>query len=148
MDIDKIIAVLEAPTQQSIRALLDDSGTVFWVDWRQADETIAASCESVLRTGHLSGELIETDADEGYEVYLQYRDQRIKVPLTYSDQDRHITLCALNRLLAPEYEVRFCIDSNGSSSAAFVPLACDQWANLEVLYDTSVGRRFYKFSDR
>lgn len=148
MDIEKVIAVLESPTDNSIRALLDDIGTVFWIDWRQEDETIAESCESVLQTGRLSGELIETDSDEGYEVYLQYGERRIKVPLSYSEQDRHITLCALNRLLAPEYEVRFCIDSNGSDSAAFLPLACAQWGNLEVLYDANVGRRFYQFSDK
>lgn len=148
MDIEKILAVLESPTDESIRALLADRETVFWVHWRQADETIAEDCESVLKTGHLWGELIETDSDEGFDVYLQYRERRVKVPLTYSPQDRHITLCTLNLLLAPEFEVRFCIDSNGSSSAAFVALACDQWDNLETLYDTNVGRRFYTFSER
>jgi hypothetical protein len=147
MDIEKILAVLESPTDESIRALLADRGTVFWIDWRQADETIAEDCESVLKTGHLWGELIETDSDEGFDVYLQHRERRVKVPLSYSPQDRHITLCALNRLLAPEYEIRLCIDSNGSSSLAFVALACDQWANLEALYDTNVGRRFYRFSE-
>jgi hypothetical protein len=148
MDISKVAAVLESPTEDAIRALLDDDNTVFWIDWRQEDETIAESCESVLQTGHLSGELVEVDSDEGYEVYLQYRDRRVKVPLSYSGDDRHITLCALNRVLAPEYEVRFCIDSNGSDTLAFLPLSCEKWAELERRYGEAVGRRFYKLAER
>jgi hypothetical protein len=141
MDIGKVTAVLESPTEETIRALLDDDGTVFWIDWRQEDETIAESCESVLQTGHLSGELVEVDSDEGFEVYLQYRDRRVQVPLSYSGDDRHITLCALNRVLAPDFEARFCIDSNGSDTLAFLPLACEQCGE-------AVGRRFYKIVDR
>ncbi len=57
VDIGKVTAVLEAPTEESLRALLDDDTTVFWIDWRQEDETIAESCELVLQTGRLSGEL-------------------------------------------------------------------------------------------
>jgi hypothetical protein len=121
MDMSKVTAVFEAPTEDVIRALLEDSSTVFWIDWRQADETIAESCESVLQTGNLSGELVEVDSDEGFEVYLRYRDRRIKVPLSYSADDRHITLCALNEVLALEYEARFCIDSKGSDTLVFLP---------------------------
>jgi hypothetical protein len=128
--------------------LLEDDATVFWIDWRQEDETIAESCELVLRTGRLSGELVEVDSDAGYEVYLQYGDRRIQVPLSYSAGDRHITLCALNRLLAPEYEVRFCIDSKESDTLAFLPLASVQWAEFEQRYGEAVGRRFYQYADR
>ncbi len=41
MDIGKVAAVLESPTEDAIRDLLEDDGTVFWIDWRQDDETIA-----------------------------------------------------------------------------------------------------------
>ncbi len=79
MDIAKVVAVLESPTKDAVHALLAEDATVFWIDWRQEDETIADSCESVLQTGHLSGELVEVDSDAGFEVYLQYRDRRINV---------------------------------------------------------------------
>lgn len=148
MDIGKVAAVLESPTQDAIRALLDDDSIVLWIDWRQEDATIAESCELILRTGHLSGQLVDVDSDEGFEVYLQYQDRRVKVPLSYSGDDRHITLSALNRVLAPDYEVRFCIDSYGSDTLAFLPLSCEQWAGLERQYGEAVGRRFYKIADR
>jgi hypothetical protein len=148
VEIGQVNAVLESPTEEAILALLHDSATVFWIDWRQEDESIAEECESVIQTGNLSGELVEVDSDEGFEVYLQYRDNPLKVPLSYSADDRHITLCALNRLLAPEYEVRFCIDSVGGDTLAFLPLTCDQWAALERQYGEAVGQRFYKFAER
>jgi hypothetical protein len=148
VDIGKVIAVLVSPSGDDIRALLDDDRTVFWIDWRHQDETIADDCDAVLQTGQLSGELVEVDSDAGYEVYLQYRDRRVKVPLNYSGDDRHITLCALNRVLAPDYEVRFCIDSNGGDTLAFLPLRCEQWAELERRYGEAVGRRFYRLAER
>jgi hypothetical protein len=148
MDIGKVTAVLESPTEEAVRALLDDDSTVFWIDGRQEDETIAESCESVLQSGRLSGELVEVDSADGYDVFIQFGHRRERVPLSYSDGDRHITLCVLNRVLAPEYEVRFCIDSNGSDTLAFLPLPPEQWAELERRYGEAVGRRFYRFSDR
>ncbi len=81
-------------------------------------------------------------------MYLRYGDRRERVPLSYSGGDRHITLCALNRVLAPDYEVWFCIDSNGSDTLAFLPLACKLWAEFEQRYGEAVGRRFYRFTDR
>ena len=148
MDFAKVTAVLESPTADRIRAMLDDDTTVFWIDWRQDDETIAESCELVLQTGHLSAELVDGGDAREAEVYLHYRDRRVRVPLTYSDSDRHITLCALNHVLAPEYEVRFCIDSNGSDTLAFLPLPCEQWSAFERQYGEAIARRFYRLTDK
>lgn len=48
-----------------------------------------------------------------------------------STDDRHITICLLNEALAPDYEVRFCIDSNGSDKLAFLPLPTSTWQEME-----------------
>jgi hypothetical protein len=148
MNIERVRAVLESPTEQAVQALLDDESAVFWVDWRQEDESIADACEEVLGTGRLSGEYVEADTDEGYEVYIRYGDRRVRVPLTYSEADRHVTLCALNEALAPDTEVRFCVDSNGSDTLTFLPLPTAQWAELERQYGRVVGERFYRIAAR
>lgn len=148
MDIGKVVAVLETHSKTAIAALLDDDATVFWIDWRQEDETIPESCELVLQTGFLTGELVKVESEQGYEVYVRYRDKRVMVPLSYSGSDRHITLCALNRALDPVFEVRFCIDSNGGDTLAFLPLACAQWAAFEQRYGEAVGKRFYRLTER
>ena len=128
--------------------LLDDRGTIFWVDWRHDDDAIPNDCESVLQTGQLSGELVKVPTAKGVEIYVRYKDKRVRVPLTFSHADRHITLCSLNEALAPDYEVRFCIDSNGSDTLAFLPLAASTWAELEQRYEQRVRELFYKISKR
>jgi hypothetical protein len=148
MDVVRVVAAIESRTEEAIHALLIDDTTVFWVDWGQEDETIADACESVLQTGGLRGEMVYVDSDQGFEVWIHYRDMRAKVPLTYSVDDRHITLCTLNRILAREYEVRFCIDSEGNDSLAFLPLKCDEWAALERQHGKAVARRFYRFGEK
>lgn len=148
MNIRLIAAVLETPTEKAIQELLADETTVFWVDWRQGDETIVEDCEAVLRTGVLSSERVEVDTDDGYEVHIVYRGRRHKVPLTYSGRDRHITICSLNDVLRPDFEVRFCIDSNGSDTLAFLPLPATEWAALEGRYGDAVAGRFYRIAAR
>ena len=101
MHLQKVIAVIQSPTEERIQDLLDDESCVFWVDWREEDDAIAEYCESVLQTGQLSGECVEADSNEGFEVHLKFKNRRIKVPLRYNVGDRHLTLCALNRVLAP-----------------------------------------------
>ena len=51
--------------------------------------------------------------------------------------DRDTTIITLNEVLSPDYEIRFCIDSDGSDTLAFLPLSAKQWADLEA----GVGRR-------
>src|SRR5439155_23659726 len=131
MDLRLVAIVLESPTEEAIRAFLNDKGTVFWVDWQEEDDAIVEACEGILQTGVLFSELVDVNTDQGYELYIRYRGYRARVPLSNSEQDRHLTLCALNQILAPDFEVRFCIDSNGSDSLAFLPLAVSRWAELE-----------------
>src|SRR5262252_8101964 len=130
MNIALVTAVLESHSQSAIEALFSDRQTVFWIDWRQEDDSIPNDCEAVLQTGSLSGEIKEVDTEEGFEVYVKYRGKRVKVPLTYSGADRHITIYAINFMLRPEHEIRFCIDSNGSDTLAFLPLPTATWNQL------------------
>lgn len=96
----------------------------------------------------LTGALVEVDSEQGFEVCLQYRDRRIQIPLTYSVADRHITLCTLNQRLAPEFEVRICVNSDGSDTLAFLSLPCEQWAAFEQQYSEAVRKRFYRLTAR
>ncbi len=146
MNLQRVRAVLESPSREAIEALFDDETVVFWVDWREEEESIVWSCENVLKTGSLSAEVVEVKTGEGCEVYIQYYDKRIKIPLTYSMDDRHIAICSLNDILAPDYEVRFCIDSNNSDTLAFVPLTVNDWSEFERDYGDKLSKRFYKIA--
>lgn len=148
MNTNLIENAIQSPCENTIQALLNDEATVFWVDWKEEDDAITEMCENILQTGRLRAEVVETDTGGGYDITIQYGEKRARVPLTYSMQDRHITLCSLNTALAPEWEIRFCIDSNGSDTLAFLPLSVRQWEELERRYNNAVATRFYKFSDR
>lgn len=137
MNFHSITQLLESPSDS----------VVFWIDWRQEDESIPESCEAVLQSGSLSGELVEVDTDDGYEVYIKYKNKRLQVPLSYSGDDRNLTLATLNEILTPDYEIRFCHASSGSDTRAFAPLASSQWAELERKYGKTVGDHFAKLSD-
>jgi hypothetical protein len=148
MNRDLIVRVLESPSDDAIQALLDDEDTVFWVDWRADDDGIVESCETIIKTGSLSAELIDVETENGCDFYISYKDKRVQVPLTYSLEDRHITICALNEALAPDYEVRLCIDSSGSDTLGFLPLFVSEWNRLEGRYGDAVKQRFYRIAAR
>ncbi len=106
-------------------ALFEDETKLFWVDWRDEDDAIVDYCESVLSTGSLASEW------DGLKLFIRYKDTRHEVPLTHSGVDRHITMVALNEVLAGEHEIRFLWASDGGDTLAFVLLGADEWADLE-----------------
>jgi len=143
---DLIEEVLQSGDEEAVQSLLEDDDTVFWVDWREADDEIVEDCESILQTGSLSPEVVNVNTADGWELYINYKGRRQKVPLVYGPEDRHITLVALNRMLSPDFEVRFCIASNGSDTLAFLPLASKDWAQFERRYGSAVAESFYKMA--
>ena len=74
MNLEKITAVLEAPTKQAIQELLQDEAIVFWVDWREDDDAIVEYCQAVLQPDGLSVELFEVESrsDFGTTCYHLY----------------------------------------------------------------------------
>ena len=148
MNINLITAVLESASKERIRALFDDDTTVFWVDWREGEGDIVRYCEAVLQTGSLTAEQVCAATPRGSDLFISFNGRRIRAPLINGPEDRHIALCALNQVLAPDYEIRFCIDSNGSDTLAFLPLSAARWAELEQKYGVAVSRHFYRFAER
>ncbi len=148
MNIDLITAVLESPSKERIRALLDDDTTVFWIDWREGEGDIVRYCEAVLQTGDLHAEQVRAATPRGSDLFISYKGKRIRAPLINGFEDRHIALCTLNQVLGPDYEVRFCIPSNGSDTLAFLPLPSPKWRELEQRYGATVSRLFYRFAER
>jgi len=148
MNLDLIHRVLGSASAGTIDALLAADDTVFWVDWRDEDDQIVSYCESILQTWKLSAEVVDAENEAGFEMYINYKDRRVKVPLVIGTEDRHITLCTLNEVLSPDHEIRLCVDSNGSDTLAFLPLSSDTWCDLDTQYGDAVTKRFYKFQTK
>jgi hypothetical protein len=128
---------------------LSDAGLLLWVDWRDDDGDIAKACERLLRTGDLSAEVIYPNPSEASaaEIDITYKGERRKTVYAGKTADRDTTIVALNEALQPDYEIRFCLDSNGNDTLAFLPLSASQWAELESEFGAeNVGKRFSKIS--
>jgi hypothetical protein len=138
--------VLRSGDEDAVDALLNDEESVFGVDWREADDAIVEYCEAMLQTGTLSAEMVNVDGPPGWKLYITYKGNRGRVPHVVGPEDRHITILALNRMLSPDFEIRFCIASNGGDTLAFLPLASKDWAQLERQYGSAVAEHFYKIA--
>jgi hypothetical protein len=146
IDLQTVKNVLDMSAREAYQALQQDKTTVFWVDWREEDDAIVRYCESVLQTGNLAAEVVNDETGEGSALSIRYDAKNIKVPLSDSPDDRHIAICALNDALSPDYEVRFCIDSNGSDTLAFVPLPQTTWRELEEEHGQKLNKHFYQIA--
>lgn len=134
-------------SEDAATRLLADRDSVFLVDWREEDDAIVGYCERILKTGQLRGEIVDVDDDPGFEIYIERGPRRVKVPLVVGPEDRHITLFTLNQLLMPDYEIRVCVDSNGSDTLAFLPLSSADWSKLEARFGNVVRTRFRKIEE-
>ena len=119
-----------------------NDAVAFLVDWRDEDGAIIEYCEGVLQTGSLAAELIQADTAGGYEIFIYYLGRRVRVPLEYCVGDGHRSLCTLNDVLAPDYEVRWIVLSHGSDTLGFVALPTAAWRCLERQYPLGVAENF------
>lgn len=85
-------------------------------------------CEKRLKTGALHAEM--TYCGDYIFLTIKYKDQTFKEKVI----DRDPTLIFLNRVLQPDYEIRFCKDSDGSDTLAFLPLSKAEWESLESIH--------------
>ena len=67
------------------------------------------------------------------------------IPYQGEGADRDTTLKALNQILQPDYEIRFCVASDGSDTLAFLPLPSSLWQQLDQKYSNSIHQLFRTF---
>ncbi|MBA3313925.1 MAG: hypothetical protein H0T47_11660 [Planctomycetaceae bacterium] len=137
---DAISSAVRDDDDAAFEALLSNEDCCFAVDWREEDDEIVRSCETVLRTDRLSAEW------QGEDLFVTFAGKRVQVPLTGTPADRHLTLLALNQALSPEFEVRMLYASVGSDTGVFVPLRAEAWTLLEQEAPDVVARRFHKLT--
>lgn len=119
------------------RAYFDNEFPHFFaVDWREDDADIVAYCAEALQLDSLTAEW----RDE--RLFICFDGREVQVPLRMDVADRHITVCTLNEVLAPQYEVRFLVFSHGSDTAGFAALSAADWRLLEQANADVVAENF------
>jgi hypothetical protein len=109
---------------------------IFAVDWRGDDADIVTDCAAALELDSLSADW------RGDELFIIYDGKEVSVPLQMDVADRHITICTLNDLLSPQYEVRFLVFSHGSDTLGFAALSFADWRELEKANAPAVAENF------
>ncbi|WP_316794817.1 hypothetical protein [Pedobacter agri] len=105
-----------------------DRETIFWVDWREFDDSIIQYCEKCLKKNSLKAEMKEDSGDLKLTINYENKTHIEKVV----DRDR--TIITLNEIIQPKYEIRFCKVSDGSDTLAFLPLSNQEWGQLIEKY--------------
>lgn len=127
--------------------LIEECDTLLWIDHRDCDEEIINGVETILKTGHLRGELIEETIDKIDEIIIHYKGEKTKIEYIGEEADRDTTIISLNEVLKPDYEIRLCKNSLGSDTLAFLPLSAKQWIDLENEFgQNKVNKLFIKIS--
>lgn len=126
IDYENIKKFLENP--DNFEELLE-SDTLIWVDHREYDEDIISYVNEKLEN---KIEIVLQDHGKAYgeDIYLKHKDKSFMTPYKQK-MDRDTTIKYLNEFIKPEYEIRFCIESLGNDTLAFVVLTKDVWKQLE-----------------
>lgn len=122
----------------------DEDDIIFWVDWREDEVDIIHMCETVLLTGALSARYLPNAVSADLEI--TYRGKTVIARYPDGVAHRDTTLLALNAILSPDVEIRYCMDSSGSDTAALLPLNSAQWAKLESVAPDAVRKAFRPLS--
>lgn len=67
------------------------------------------------------------------------------IPYQGEGVDRDTTLKALNQILQPDYEIGFCMASDGLDTLAFLPLPSSLWQQLDQKYTNRIYQLFRAF---
>ena len=136
---DLIERLITDPSESTIDDLFEDHNSIFWVDWKEDDAVLAEYVGSLINSVDLKAER------DGEDIYLSFKEKKLKVPLTLSGKDRHITLMAINEIMAEEYETRMVWASEGGDTLAFTTLSKNSWEKLEEKYgNPKVASAFFK----
>ncbi|HEK2896565.1 hypothetical protein [Proteus terrae] len=145
--IELIESYIKDPSNNNFYDTFSDRYDIIMVvDWREMDEDIISYCEEIINTKSLSVELDDCDNKQGFTLTIYYKDKSLIVPYQGDGADRDTTLLALNEILQPDYEIRFCVESNGSDTLVFMPLPKLLWQQLEDKYPDQVAKLFEKFT--
>ena len=107
-----------------------ETDTLIWVDNREYDEDIISYVNEKLED---KIEIVLKDNGKPY-IYLKHKDKSFMIP--YKEKmDRDTTIKSINEFIQPKYEIRFCIESLGNDTLAFVVLTKDLWKQLENEFD-------------
>ena len=140
---------LKNEDRESFDELWENSTKLVWIDWREYDEDIINYIENVIQSRKLIGKNEDTDNKMGFNIIIEWNGKEYKISYPNEEgADRDTTIKTLNKVIQPEYEIRLFMESLGSDTLAFVPLAKEEWEEFEREFgEEKVNYYFSKIDD-
>lgn len=125
-DMKEIKTFLENPS--NIQSFINGN-TLIWIDWREEDESIVKYVSN--RIGkEIKIEHQNNGKPYGDDLIIGYGEKRVMMP--YEEKmERDTTISTLNKLIMPDYEIRWFIESLGGDTLAYLVLSKAEWEALE-----------------
>lgn len=141
---EKLLQAIRDRDDLAIESLCHDEEcqNLFWVDWREEEESIVEDCASRLQLDLLTTKWIDDKL-----VIVRDKTETV-VPLEQEPGDRHIALCTLNEVLAPDFEIRMLVCSHGGDTLAFCVLPSTDWEQLDKEHPEATAENFLRFSPK
>ncbi|WP_314110991.1 hypothetical protein [uncultured Granulicatella sp.] len=122
-----------------------ESDTLIWVDNREYDEDIISYVNEKLED-KIEIVLKDNGKPYGEDIYLKHKDKSFMIP--YKEKmDRDTNIKSINEFIQPKYEIRFCLESLGNDTLAFVVLTKDLWEQLENEFDKEKVNYYFEEID-
>ncbi|MBF0715681.1 hypothetical protein [Gemelliphila palaticanis] len=139
LDYENVKKFLEDPN--NFEELLD-SDSLIWIDWREYDEDIISYVNEKIED-KIEIVLQDNGKPYGEDIILKHKDKSLMIP--YKEKmDRDTTIKYLNAFIQPKYEIRFCIESLGNDTLAYVVLTKDLWEQLENEFGKEKVRYYFE----
>ena len=134
----EIDPVLLSGDDDAINEFASDTGRCVVVDWREEEGDLIRYVAGVIPEAGLSFE----EDTEGDDIVLSYKGRTTPVGLTRSMRDRYITIRAINRLLAGDYEMRLFRVTYESDTHSFYVKSAAWWREAERAHPAETARVF------
>jgi len=130
--------LIENPGEKTTRKLFDSVAGIFWVDWREGSVDIVRLAAAAMGESELTADWHDQT------LRIRFRGQQTEVHIPAKPGEQDITLLALNRLVASEFEIRFVKASDGGDTLAFLPLTKQDWLEIDFAFGDRVAAAFGK----
>jgi hypothetical protein len=106
------------------------------VDWSEEDDEVVRSCADSLNLSDLTSKF------EGDDLIITYGKREQRVKLGNGGEGPHFTICGINEIIAPGYELRYVVCSNHSDTIGLIALSAADWRSLEERFPETVAENF------
>jgi hypothetical protein len=135
-------SVVQQPTNSHSAAIFEDRENILWIDWRDEEESIVSQVQERVGVADLTATLAESDNPWGYTVMISRGATSRTISPELGLDARHATLNALDELLAPEFQIRYVTETNGSDTFGVVVEKAADWQFLFAKYGRRVNEHF------